>query len=399
MKIAVFAPTFVPTLAGAEIALYNILNKLSEYGDVEIHLFLPYFTKRLFDKKGPKVKYRVYSLPPKFVSISFKNKRVASLYFRLYFNMFFRKLKIDIAWFHLFFPLADGISDYFLKRNIPYVIAGRGVDIQKDASVGYGYRQNPKYEKRIQEIALKATKAISISNSIQDDFLALGLSKDRTVIIPNAIDTKRYNSVKPADLRKELGIDYNLKVILTVGRYNPKKGYEYIPPIIEELLKFRDDFIWLIVGKGVEENLSLSSETFKYVKFLTQYSKPNADLYIFPGNDLIGIYKASDIFVFPTAIEGLGNVTLEAIASGLPVMVSDVPGCRDIITNSHDGILIKAGDIKKFAEEIDNLLNNEELSNKLIRNGLGTVEKYSSKNIINKYYSFFKAIVVEKMSL
>lgn len=395
MKIAVFAPTFVPTLAGAEIALYNILNKLSEFEDIELDLFLPYHAKKLVDEKKLNSKYRVHSLPPKFVSISLKSKWLAYLYFEFYFMFFFRKLKFDIAWFHLFFPLANGISKYFLRRNIPYVIAGRGVDIQKNASVGYGYRLNSKYEKRIQDIVLKATKAISISESIQNDFIDLGLSEKKTVLLPNAINTVRFNSIEPTNLLEKFGIAPNLKIILTVGRYNPKKGYEYIPSIIHELLKLRDDFIWLIAGKGVEEKISISPEISRHVKFLTQFCKPNTDSYALPGSDLIRIYKASDVFVYPTIIEGLANVTLEALAAGLPVIVSDVPGCHDIITDGHDGLLIEMGRTKDFAEKTHNLLNNEVLTNKLKKNGLRTIEAYSSESVINKYYSFFKATITK----
>lgn len=308
----------------------------------------------------------------------------------------FNRLRIDVALFHLFFPLAVGISEYFLKKNIPFVVAGRGEDIQINESIDYGFRLKPKYKRLIQDIVRKSTRVISISKSIAEEFLSLGTSEDKIAILPNAIDVERFKSVKPASLQKELGIDSQLKIILTVGRYNPKKGYESIQSIVEDLLEIRDDFIWLIVGKGVEEKLALSSKVSEHVKFLTQYSKPCENSYDFPNNRLIGVYKASDIFVFPTLIEGLGNVTLEAMAAGLPVITSDVPGCHDIVTNGHDGILVEAGNTRKFAEEINKLLNDKEMADKLRDSGYETVEQYSKTNVINEYRAFLKGIVTEK---
>jgi glycosyltransferase involved in cell wall biosynthesis len=385
-------------LGGAEIALYNILNKLSEYDDVELHLFLPYAAKTLFDRRNIKVNYHVHSLPPKFIYLSLKNRRLASYYFQSYHNALFRKIKTDIAWFNMFFPLATGIKDYFLKKNIPFVIAGRGVDIQKEPSVGYGYRLDPKYERQIVQIISQATMAISISKSIKDEFASLGMPTDKIAVIPNVIDIERFRTVEPANLQKEHGINPKLKVLITVGRYTPKKGFEYIPAIIKELVKVRTDFIWLIIGKGIQEKLSIDSDISRYIKFITNYTTPDDNSFYLPGNKLVAVYKASDVFVFPTVIEGLGNVTLEAMAAGLPVIISDVPGCYDIITNNHDGILVDAGNTKKFAYEINNLLQNEDKSGKLVNAAYKTVGQYSADNVINKYYELFKETPLQKSS-
>ncbi len=398
MNITVFSPTFVPTLGGAEIALYNILNKLSEYDDVELHLFLSYTAKMLFDRKNVKVNYNVHSLPPKFIYLSLKNRWLASYYFQSYYNALFGKIKTDIVWFNMFFPLAAGIKDYFLKKNIPFLIAGRGVDIQKEPRVDYGYRLNPRYEKQIVQIINQATMAISISKSIKNEFASLGMPTDKIAVIPNAIDIERFRSIEPADLQKELGINPELKVLITVGRYTPKKGFEYIPAIIKELVKVRTDFIWLIVGKGIRGKLSVDSDISRYIKFVTRYTTPENNSFYLPGNKLVAVYKASNVFVFPTIIEGLGNVTLEAMAAGLPVIISDVPGCYDIITNNHDGILVDTGNTKKFADEINNLLQNKEKSNKFINAAYKTVGQYSTNNIINKYYNLFKKTAPQKNS-
>lgn len=390
MKIAVFTPTFLPTLAGAEIALYNILNDLSKYEDVEIHLFLPYMTKMNFDKKGPTVKYKVHSLPPKFVHASLLSDGLSYFYFLMYYTLFYKKISPDIVWFHLFFPLGSGISKYFHKRGIPYVIAGRGVDIQKDQSVGYGYRLDPGYEKRIINIATKASKVICISESIAEDFLSVGVNNNDLVMLPNAIDTERLASISIANLSNELEIDPDRKVIITVGRYTPKKGYECVPDIIRHLLKTRSDFVWLIVGEGVEENLCLDDATAKHVKFLTQFVKSKDNSLEFPDDKLIGILKASDIFAYPTIIEGLANVALEAMAANLVVITSDVPGCRDIITDGHDGILIEPGDSEMFASSINDILNDDSKADKLRASGLKTVSRFSRKTVVDKYYHFLK---------
>ena len=70
-------------------------------------------------------------------------------------------------------------------------------------------------------------------------------------------------------------------------------------------------------------------------------------------------YRASDVFIFPSRMEGLGNVVLEAMASGLPIVVSDLPVLEEIITSGENGIKVPIGDATATADAVSALLEDE----------------------------------------
>lgn len=75
--------------------------------------------------------------------------------------------------------------------------------------------------------------------------------------------------------------------------------------------------------------------------------------------DVADFYKMADVFLFPSFREGLPVSVMEAMASGLPVIVTKIRGSSDIVKDKQNGILLQPNDIKKFANAIDVICNNE----------------------------------------
>lgn len=185
------------------------------------------------------------------------------------------------------------------------------------------------------------------------------------------IDVGRFTEIKnsKSEKRSEIGLQNDVFVILSVGELNKNKNHKVV---IKALSKINNQSIhYLICGKGLLENklkeLAKSLGVEKQVHFLGFR------------NDIPEICNASDLFVFPSYREGLSVALMEAMASGLPVVCSDIRGNSDLIENDLGGSLIKPSSIDDYVDQINRFYRNSELR---VRFG-----KFNKVNI-NKFSSF-----------
>jgi glycosyltransferase involved in cell wall biosynthesis len=182
------------------------------------------------------------------------------------------------------------------------------------------------------------------------------------VVIPNAIDTKKFNPKNdPSKIIKRHGLE-GKKMVLYVGRIKFHKGIEYFT----SAAKFVDkNTKFLIVGSGDFEHVIAN-----YIKDLNLEDKviqvgkvPNSELPLY--------YAACDVFVLPslTRLEAFGIVGLEAMATGKPVIVSDIPGVREVITDGREGYLSPPMEIEIMAKKINKLLSDPKLCKRMGQHG------------------------------
>jgi UDP-glucose:(heptosyl)LPS alpha-1,3-glucosyltransferase len=168
-------------------------------------------------------------------------------------------------------------------------------------------------------------------------------------VIYNGVDIERFNPGNRALYRKEVRNKYALNdgdfVILFVGSGFERKGVKYLLSAVELI---EEPLTVLIVGRGPES---------KFAKFV----KKQRVIFCGPQGDIHKYYAASDIFVFPTIYEPFGNVHLEALASGLPVITTRLSGASEIIRDNVQGFVVdRPEDIRKIAEGIRLLMNGDE---------------------------------------
>ena len=173
------------------------------------------------------------------------------------------------------------------------------------------------------------------------------------------IDTDCFNSSKRnPELREEWKVA-NRTVILFTGRFVYYKDINIVMKVYDRVMtgKLKDRVLFVMVGHGPEEDI---------------LKKEMSDA-LFPGylygDDLYSAYASADIFLFPSRTETFGNVVQEAIASGLPAIVSDVGGCREIVEDSGCGIVCKAGDPDSFHEAVCDLIEHRDKGNSMIKKG------------------------------
>lgn len=198
------------------------------------------------------------------------------------------------------------------------------------------------------------------------------------------IDTNKLNnySINQISKRKELNLSDNAFVILSVGELNKNKNHETIIRAISKLEN--KNIYYVICGKGILEsyleNLILDLGLERQVKLLGYRT------------DVSDIYQASDVFAFPSKREGLGLAALEAMASGLPIITSNIHGIVDYSVDGETGYCCAPEDVDGFANAIMKLYKNRDMVKKMSLHNLSAVKKFDLENvrlIMEKIYSAF----------
>ncbi|MBL7068437.1 MAG: lipopolysaccharide heptosyltransferase II [Candidatus Omnitrophica bacterium] len=235
-------------------------------------------------------------------------------------------------------------------------------------------------------------KTIAISDAVKahliDDFY---LKPDNIALIYNGVDLEKFrkdieNSRKES-LRKNLGLTDKERVVIgAIGRLSPVKGYRYLIEAFKRLMdKDSGALRLLIVGDGPERE-SLKAQCLRlgvdeYVKF----ASPNPDTPL--------LFSIIDIFVSSSVQEGLGLSLIEALASGSPVVATDVGGIKSVVKDKETGMLVRPKEAGALAEGISQLLKSADLRNKLSNEGRKYAEeKFDIKNMADEVERVYKEV-------
>jgi phosphatidyl-myo-inositol alpha-mannosyltransferase len=186
-------------------------------------------------------------------------------------------------------------------------------------------------------------------------------------IVPNGIDTSRFHPDHPgvADLRTS-----GMKTLLFVGRMEQRKGFGILLEAYAQLRRRRSDLRLVAVGDGPQRE--------RYERQVDSFGIPDV---LFSGrisNEMLPrYYTSADVFCSPaTGGESFGIVLLEAMASGVPVLASAIPGFTAVIDGGKDGLLVPPNQPRVLAQAIDTLLQDEALCRAMSANGLRTAQQY-----------------------
>lgn len=163
---------------------------------------------------------------------------------------------------------------------------------------------------------------------------------------PNGIDLTDFEQkVDPEDIRRELGLPRDSRIVVTVGRHVPHKNHRIIPDIAAQICPEHPDVYFVINGAG-----PLFEEVENRVKELGLEDRVRL-VKGFPS--IIPLWKSSDLFLFPSLQEGFGIVVIEAAAAGLPVVACRVPGVTESAATCHNATLMEPGaTIQQWSEAV-----------------------------------------------
>jgi len=224
------------------------------------------------------------------------------------------------------------MNNLFSKK--PYLVTIQGSDIYKAVKLPF--------VTTITRVSLnKAKKVLVLSQALADKVNSIGIPLSQIEVIPNGVDTQRFIS-QPLEKREN--------VILFVGSLIERKGVRYLLQAFANIVQNLPEMQLLLMGEGQQraecEAFAQSLGITQHVTFAGAQSQEQV---------AEGMRKAK-VFVLPSIEEGLGVVLLEALASGTPIVASNVGGITDVVDNKI-GILVLPGDINQLTEAILTILN------------------------------------------
>lgn len=221
----------------------------------------------------------------------------------------------------------------------------------------------------IERIYSRITDVLITINKEDFQFAKKHLKTREVKYVPGVgIDTKRFQNLLTdrKTKRTELGIDDSDYMIISVGELNKNKNHETIVRAIARLKK--DNIHYFIAGQGNErEHLISLAKSLNVNLHLLGYR-----------TDIAELLNCADIYAFPSYREGLSVALMEAMASGLPCVVSKIRGNTDLICNHQNGFLCNANDIEAFADAIEQICGNESLIKVMGNKNREAIQDYDS---------------------
>ena len=346
-------------LAGAQILIENLSNYQISNGYeviiVSLYNLKSPITERL-DEKGIKIYYL-----DKKKGFDFK------IMFRLY--KIFRLEKPDVVNTHL----------AVMKYVIPIATLVK-TKVKVHTVHNIAEKECSKFHRKLAKIFFNYFNVIpvGISPRVKESIISeYGMKKEFIPLIYNGIDLEK--------CIKKFNYEFDNKeiILLHVGRFSKQKNHEALIKsfkIINE--KYKNSKLWLI-GEGELEN--------SIKKMVNELNIEKSVFFLGRQSNVYDFLNKADIFLLPSIYEGMPMVLIEAMATGLPIIASNVGGIPDMIKNNESGLLIN-GTIDDIAKNTIKLIEDITLRKKIGENAYRAAAQFSVSRMGNKYSLLYKKL-------
>ncbi len=282
---------------------------------------------------------------------------------------------------HSFFAVPCGAISWRLKKKygIPYIVSLRGADVP-----GYSERFENVYTiltPLIHRVWRGAAYVVTNSRGLTE-LAQSSQPAQRFMQIYNGVDTDFYHIG-----RRSLKNRKKQFRILLASRLSKRKGFQYAIDAFVELFDFYPHIRMTIAGGEGNAMKDLQAQVKKYrldgrVTFTGAYVK----------EDSPKIYNNADVFVMPSLNEGMSNNLLEALASGLPVLMTPTGGAEELVRDGENGYLIKMHDVASIVEKLKILIENPELCDAFGHASRTIAEGMSWEHVAAEYVDLYNSI-------
>ena len=369
MKIAIVC---YPTFGGSGVVATELGIALAEHGH-EIH-FITYKQPVRLQLLHNNVHYHEVSVPsyplfhyqPYELALSSKLVNMAKLH------------EIEIV--HVHYAIPHAYAGYMAKQMlaqegifIPMVTTLHGTDITLVGS-------HPFYKPAVTFSINNSDAVTSVSQSLKDDTLRLFNIKKEIEVVPNFIDTKKYENLY-SNCERELIASKNEKIITHISNIRKVKRVDDVIEIFDRIQKKLPAKL-VIVGDGPEKE-SLENLCKK---------KGIDEKVLFVGNshEVDKILCFSDLFILPSEHESFGLVALEAMVCGVPVISSNAGGLPEVNIHGESGYLSDVGNVDEMAENALKILENNGTHQLFKRKAKENAQRFETKLIVPLYEEIYK---------
>jgi glycosyltransferase involved in cell wall biosynthesis len=253
---------------------------------------------------------------------------------------------------HAHWVVPNGLVSASVANRVPLAIGLHGSDVF--------LAERPLVRQFVGRALGRSRLVTGCSPELVDRVCALGFERERARVIPYGVDTEKFSpgDDRQTSWRDKLEIPAEAVVGLSVGRMVTKKGYHVLMETLTEVMALDPDLHLVLAGGG--DRL----EEFEAAAL------PWRDRVHLPGavlrDALPDLYRAADFFLLPAVhdakgnVDGLPNVILEAMATGLPVVASEISGIPLAITDGAEGLLVEEKDPTRLLAAISHLVGNRD---------------------------------------
>ena len=296
---------------------------------------------------------------------------------------FIKKYNPDILHAHLFHA-------NFLGR-----IAGKLCKVPIIISTFHSNKEEGFFRRKLLKYTDKFTNInIVVSEKAVEEFTELKIvSKDKTRVIYNGLDLNKFyyqNCSLVKKTREEIRVDETKKILISVGRLHKSKGYSYLINAFKIVKKNNPETVLIIIGEGEER---------KKIEKQINALKLQDSVFLLGQKDNVQDYlSAANVFILSSLWEGIPIALAEAMACGLPVVVTAVGGIPEVVENGKTGFLVEPKNSEALAEKIEYALNlSGEERKKISRHARKKVEETSSiEETVKKYENLYKELILKK---
>lgn len=304
-----------------------------------------------------------------------------------------REKKPDILHAHWILPNGFIAGHVSRVTGIPLLIQTHGSDV-------FIAEKNALFRSMARYAASQAHYIISPSPEHTIRLGAIGIDTRKIGLVPNTVEADFSDGITSDDtdrLRASLGIPRDHVVVLAMGRMVYVKGFDYLLEAFQRVAGKHQNVTLVLAGDGV---------LYKDLKEMSE-KLGIQDRVVMPGAvmrpDVPVYFKMACIFVVPSvrhksgAVDGLPVVVPEAMASGLPVIASDLSGIPVLIKDGYNGRLVRERDVDGITDALKNLLNDRDLRKQFGDHSRRIIEKSVNYDNISDYFlMLYKEIVIKK---
>jgi len=295
------------------------------------------------------------------------------------------RFRIDLVHSHFGWPDGFGGGVAAAMAGVPLIAGLRGMDLLRDDGIGYGLRRRAAFRRHLSTLLARASRTIYATEFMRDRGLQLGARPEGAMLVRKGTDLDRF---KPAPDRLAACAQLQLTppVILAVGALQRRKGYDALIRAMELLHARR----WTLVlcGDGPERHALqrqvAAAGLASRVRFAGTVTRPLMPAY----------FAAADVFVHPAVLEAAGNVILEALASGCPVVTTDCGGPAEYVAPDKTGFIVPVGEPGAIADRVGLLLADGALRERMSRAARTEAEsRYSYPRMVAELTGVYEAAI------
>lgn len=240
-------------------------------------------------------------------------------------------------------------------------------------------------------LAKRSTAILTNSSGVVDFYASHGISAEKFVVIPNGIDDRWVDREQARRRLLEVtGLPASSRLMVTVGRLWPQKRTNDLIWATELLGCVRDDAHLIVIGDGPQR--------WRLERYARQVGIAAHIHFLGERNDAAELIGGGDQFWLASGYEGQSNALLEAMVAETPVVVSDIPGNRDLIDPEVSGLMFTVGDRAAIARQARRLLDDPGLGPRLAHEAKRRVQKLSVARMVERHAELYEQWIAAALS-